>query len=88
MKLVFQPANSPDLNVLYVDFFNAVQSLQHTSAPKNVDNLVLAVEKSFNDLPRVKLDNIFFTLRKVVEFSIIHNGGDDYKLPRMSKPAY
>ncbi|KAM3201479.1 hypothetical protein P3L10_033842 [Capsicum annuum] len=44
MRLCFQPSNSPDLNVLDLSFFRAIQSLQYQKAPKNVDELVEAVE--------------------------------------------
>ncbi|XP_047261067.1 uncharacterized protein LOC124894430 [Capsicum annuum] len=40
IRLCFQPSNSPDLNVLDLGFFRAIQSLQYQKAPKNVDELM------------------------------------------------
>lgn len=37
IRLMCQPANSPDLNVLDLGFFAAIQSLQHKESPKNVE---------------------------------------------------
>ena len=34
VDLVFQPPNSPDLNVLDVSFFKTIQSIQHQYEPK------------------------------------------------------
>ncbi|XP_047258867.1 uncharacterized protein LOC124891098 [Capsicum annuum] len=45
IRLYFQPSNSPDLNVLDLGFFRAIQSLQYQKAPKKVDELVEAVER-------------------------------------------
>ncbi|KAK8705263.1 hypothetical protein V6N13_048869 [Hibiscus sabdariffa] len=49
-QLFFQPPNSPDLNVLDLGYFRAIQPLQHQESPTTIDELVGAVEKSFNDL--------------------------------------
>ncbi|XP_059654904.1 uncharacterized protein LOC132301684 [Cornus florida] len=63
IRLSFQPPNSPDLNVLDLGFFRAIQSLQYQQAPKTVDELVDAVEKAFNELPTEALNHIFRTLQ-------------------------
>ncbi|GMJ01565.1 hypothetical protein HRI_003825700 [Hibiscus trionum] len=39
-QLFFQPPNSPDLNVLDLGYFRAIQSLQHQESPTNIDELV------------------------------------------------
>ena len=80
-----QPPNSPDMNVLDLGYFNAIQSLQHKAAPQNIDELILAVYESFDALHWSKLKDIFLTLQKVMEVCILHNGRNDYKLPHMSK---
>ncbi|XP_047258605.1 uncharacterized protein LOC107876281 [Capsicum annuum] len=48
IRLCFQPLNSPDLNVLDLGFSRVIQSLQYQKAPKKVDELVEAVERSFD----------------------------------------
>jgi hypothetical protein len=47
IRLICQPANSPDLNVLDLGFFSAIQSLQQKIATKKVDELIEAVESAF-----------------------------------------
>jgi hypothetical protein len=49
IDIVNQPPNSPDLNVLDLGFFNAIQTLQHEKAPTNIDELVTAVEEAYWD---------------------------------------
>ncbi|XP_047259334.1 serine/threonine-protein kinase Nek7-like [Capsicum annuum] len=61
IRLYFQPSNSPDLNVLYLVLFRAIQSLQYQ---KNVDELVEAVERYFDEMKAKQLNhlcNIFIT---------------------------
>ena len=85
VNLVCQPPNSPDMNVLDLGYFNAIQSLQHKAAPKDIDDLIKAVNDSFVQLHWSKLNDIFLTLQKVMEECILHDGNNDYKLPHISK---
>ncbi|KAK8581732.1 hypothetical protein V6N12_071941 [Hibiscus sabdariffa] len=62
-QLFFQPPNNPDLNVLDLGYFRAIQFLQHQESPTTIDELVKAVEKSFNDLSPENLNNVFLTLQ-------------------------
>lgn len=56
ITLMCQLPNSPDFNVLDLGYFNAIQSLQHQQNPRNIDELIAAVEKSFQDLATDKLN--------------------------------
>ena len=47
MKLLNQPANSPDYNALDLGFFNSIQSIQHQKAPSNIDELIQVVQESY-----------------------------------------
>ena len=85
VQLVCQPPNSPNMNVLDLGFFNAIQSLQHKAAPRNIDELIWAVYESFEALHWSNLNDIFLTLQKVMGVWILHDGRNDYKLPHMSK---
>ena len=85
VKLVCHPTNSPDLNVLDLGYFHAIQSLQHQAAPQNIDELVSEVYVSFAALKYSKLNDIFLTLQKVMELVILHDGNNNYKLPHISK---
>lgn len=53
-----------DMNVLDLGFFRAIQSLQHQEAPATIDELVSAVEKSFEELSSTSLDHVFLTLQR------------------------
>ncbi|KAK8631061.1 hypothetical protein V6N13_079825 [Hibiscus sabdariffa] len=81
----FQPPNSPDLNVLDLGYFRAIQSLQHQESPTTIDELVRAVEKSFSDLSPESLNNVFLTLQSCMIEIMKVNGGNNYKLPHIGK---
>lgn len=85
VKLCCQPPNSPDLNVLNLGDFRAIQSLQQQEAPSTVDELVEAVEKSFNEISYDSLNNIFLTLQQCMIEIIKDFGGNNYKVPHMGK---
>ncbi|XP_050222470.1 uncharacterized protein LOC126672558 [Mercurialis annua] len=57
IRLSFQPPNSPDLNILDLGFFRAIQALQHQKAPRTIDELVVAVEDAFNELLYKNIDS-------------------------------
>ncbi|XP_021754431.1 uncharacterized protein LOC110719747 [Chenopodium quinoa] len=44
IQFIFQPAQSPDLNVLDLGLFRSIQSLQYQSFPKDLDELVQKAE--------------------------------------------
>ena len=62
-----------------------MQLLQQQSACRTVDKLVAAVTTSLQQLETRKLNNVFLTLQKVMETIILRDGGNDYKIPHMSK---
>lgn len=80
-----QPANSPDLNVLDLGFFNSIQALQYRAAPRDLDDLILEVESAFEELKPETLDNVWVTLQSCMEKIMETNGGNDYKIPHMNK---
>jgi hypothetical protein len=82
MWLHCQPANSPDMNILDLGFFNAIQSLQHQSLPKNIDKLIHAMDKAFEALEPEKL-NVFLILQQCMIATMKANGGNEYKIPHM-----
>lgn len=43
IHLICQPAQSPDLNILDLGFFRAIQSIQYKAFPKNEDELIKSV---------------------------------------------
>ncbi|XP_027076008.1 uncharacterized protein [Coffea arabica] len=79
IHLLFQPPNSPDMNVLDLGYFRAIQSLQHQEAPKTIDELILAVEKSFDQLSTESLNNVFLTLQSCMVEVMKNLRGNNYK---------
>ncbi len=87
IKLCAQPPYSPDFNVLDLGMFAGIQSLQYKEAPRNVAELVNAVEKTYGDKKAESIEDNFLTLQKCMESSMKVCGGNDYKLPQMNKKA-
>ncbi|KAF0717955.1 Aste57867_1992 [Aphanomyces stellatus] len=85
IRLSSQPAQSPDFNVLDLEFFNAIQALQHHKVTRSIDDLIAAVHAAFQDLEWRVLDKTFMTLQKVMEESLKLNGDNVYKLPHLRK---
>jgi hypothetical protein len=85
IRLVCQPPNSPDTNVLDLGFFRAIQSLQHQKAPNVIDELVSAVIASFNEMEKEKLNDVFLSLQNCLISVMKVHGGNNYKLPHMGK---
>ena len=85
ISLVNQPPNSPDMNILDLGFFNAIQALQMTENTATVDELIAAVQHAFDELDVTTLNNSFLTLQNVVESCLKDHGGNHYPLPHMHK---
>lgn len=85
IKLVNQPPNSPDFNVLDLGFFNAIQSLQHQQSPKTIDDLVYAVQNAYNDIDPNKLNDTFLSLQKAMESTMAVAGDNNYSLGHIGK---
>lgn len=84
IRLVCQPPNSPDLNVLDLGFFNSIQSLQYQEETFTTDDLIAAVHRAFRNTLPDTIDRCFVTLQGVMIKVIEHHGHNDYKLPRIS----
>ena len=76
IKLMNQPPNSPDFNILDLGFFNSIQSLQQQKRMTDIDELITAVEESFWEQKRENLENFC---------SMMEEGGKRYKLPHIGK---
>ena len=85
IRLTCQPANSPDLNILDLGFFNAIQSLHYKESPKTIDELISAVERSFESfLPR-QSNRIFCTLQQCMVEILKAHGSSKYRIPHIRK---
>lgn len=85
IRLMCQPANSPDLNILDLGFFNAIPSLRYKECPKTIDDLITAVERSFEAfLPRSS-NRIFCTLQQCMVEILKVRGSNKYDIPHIKK---
>jgi hypothetical protein len=85
LSIYTQPPNSPDLNILDLGLFNALQSVYYDEAPKNEVELITMVEKTYAEYPYLKINRLFVTLQTVFNSIIECHGGNDYKLVHMNK---
>jgi hypothetical protein len=87
IQLTCQPSNSPDLNILDLGFFNAIQSLQHKVSAKSVGDLVKAVKNSFDAFSTIQSDKISITLQSCMVEIMKIKGSNRYKTPHMKKDS-
>lgn len=66
IQLICQPSNSPDLNILDLGFFAAIQTIQYKEAAKTVGELVSAVQNAFENYPPTSSNRMFLTLHHVL----------------------
>ncbi|CAN0137396.1 unnamed protein product [Ectocarpus sp. 4 AP-2014] len=75
IRLINQPANSPDTNILDLGFFNSIQqSLQDRTSPKKIDDLVEDVN-----------NRVWLSLQACLEQIMLAGGDNTYKLPHFGK---
>ena len=82
--LYTQAANSPDVNLLDLGFFRAIQSFNDT-APKNEEELIQSVQDAYTNYPRKRLNRTWLTLQSVFNQIILCNGDNDYDIEHLSK---
>jgi hypothetical protein len=85
VDFVCQPAQSPDLNVLDLGYFAAIQALQQKRRTKTLEELITAVEESFAALNRDTLENIFLTWCACMEQVMLCAGDNQYSIPHLKK---
>jgi hypothetical protein len=85
IRLICQPANSPDLNVLDLGFFNSIQSLQQKEVTKSVDELIQVVENAFEAYDCKNSNKIFLSLQSSMLEIMRRKGSNYYKTPHMKK---
>ncbi|KAJ0394050.1 hypothetical protein ATCC90586_009234 [Pythium insidiosum] len=77
-----QPAQSPDLNVIDLGYFNSIQSLQNRCLPASPEALIEEVMRAFSETTATTLNNTFtfLTLQFVMEHIMFHGGRNDFRL--------
>ena len=82
--LYTQAANSPDVNVLDLGFFRAIQSFNN-AAPKNKEELIEAVSAAYDKYPHHKINQTWLTLLCCFNQIIMHHGNNDYSIDHIGK---
>ena len=83
-ELYTQSPNSPDVNLLDLGFFRAIQSF-NDAAPKNEEELIKAVGRAYDNYPRENINRTWLTLQCCFNQIITHHGDNDYNIDHMSK---
>ena len=84
VELYTQAANSPDVNLLNLGFFSALQSI-NDAVLKNKEELIQAVSTAYDNYPQVKLNHTWLTLQSVFDQIILYHGDNDYNIEHLSK---
>nr|CAD41471.3 OSJNBa0079A21.15 [Oryza sativa Japonica Group] len=85
IRLTCQPPNSPDLNVLDLGFFAALQSLFQKSSPSNIEEIETNVIKAYEEYPADRSNHVFLTLQGCMREIMLVKGGQHYAIPHMKK---
>lgn len=85
ISLTNQPLNSPDVNILDLGFFRAIQSLKDQAAPTNVKELMDVVQDAYAKFSPHTLNKVWLTYQQVMEEIMKVDGGNNYKVPHMGK---
>ena len=85
IRLRFQPPNSPDLNVLDLRFFRAIQSLQYQKDARTIDELIQNVEDAFDEMKHETLNKVFLSLQAKMIETLKVGCSNKYKLAHMGK---
>ena len=83
-ELYTQSPNSPDVNLLDLGFFRAIQSF-NDAAPRNEEELIKAVGEAYEHYPRQKINQTWLTLQCCFNQIITHHGDNDYNINHISK---
>ncbi|CAM9572970.1 unnamed protein product [Discosporangium mesarthrocarpum] len=80
-----QPANSPDLNVNDLEFFNSIQQLKEYVGVTNTPELVEATAEAFDVYHRDTLERVWQSLFAVYGEVLGSKGDNLYKIPHLGK---
>ncbi|GMF45421.1 unnamed protein product [Phytophthora fragariaefolia] len=86
VELRYQPANSPDLNVLDLGLFCAIQARQRKKIARTLDELIETITESNWELPARTINAAFLRLQDSMDQCIQQRGDNAYN-PRHMKKA-
>ena len=77
IRVVFQPPNSPDMNVLDLGYFRSIQALQHQHPSNWTEELIATVKRSLEELDGINLEDTFLSLQACMTETLREKGGVD-----------
>ena len=66
IRLICQPPNSPDFNILNLGFFRAIQTIQYKTNAKTIQDLVPAVQQVFIIPTKRNCSHIFLSFQQLI----------------------
>ena len=85
IALYTQPAQSPNLNINDLAFFQSMQSLYYEESPENEAELIRAVLEAYDDYCSSSVNRIWLTLQSCCNRILEHDGGNHYTIEHMNK---
>ncbi|XP_021770491.1 uncharacterized protein LOC110734642 [Chenopodium quinoa] len=85
IQLIYQPAQSPDLNVLDLGLFNVIQSIQYQSFPKNLGGLIDKVTEAYDLFNPILNKYSWITIQSCMIEILSHLGGNNFTPPHKGK---
>jgi hypothetical protein len=85
IELYTQPANSPDLNLLDLGLFNAIQAAYWKHSPRTHVQLIAMVQATYEEFPISTINRVWLSLMTCFNEVIALNGDNTYKVPHMNK---
>ena len=85
IKLINQPGNSPDTNILDLGFFNSIQALQDHTTLNTVDEVIAEVRRVFEQQEPAILGRVWTTYESVLQEIMLAKGDNAFKLPHLHK---
>ena len=83
-ELYTQSASSPDINLLDLGFFRAIQSFID-AALRNKKELIKAVSDAYDKYPKEKINQTWLTLQCCFNQITTHHGANDYHINHIVK---
>lgn len=85
IRIMNQPPNSPDMNVLDLGFFASLQSKTYLKNCSNMDELISNVDEEYNEYNSNLVSRVFLNLQACFIEVMKADGGNGYKIPHMNK---
>ena len=76
IRLICQPLNSPDLNILDFGYFRAIQSKYFRNCPANVHEIIHLVLETFDEIELGTLNKAFLSLQDRISVILKVNRGN------------